>query len=79
MNNVVRIDRSGRAVIFAGVGSLMDTERDGTDEERIVYLGSRLGEVCDAWRYGNTDIDGELMLLAATALAMVEAHTEAAR
>lgn len=66
---------SRRAMLNAALWSLVGTERDEPDHDRIVTLGDRFGDVCAAWRFGHKDIDGELLQLAATALAMVASHS----
>ena len=70
---VTDIHRNARRnMLNAAVWSLVDTERVEPDHDRLITLGARLGEVCDAWRFGHRDLDGELLKLAATALAFVE-------
>jgi hypothetical protein len=68
-------DTSRRAMLLAAIGSLVDDEPGwaNTDDMRSNLLSSRTGDVAHAYLCAHTDIEGELMKVAATALAWLEA------
>lgn len=75
--NVVDFNaRSRRAVLNAGLWSLVDTDRVEPDAEHIITLLSRMGDIADAYRFGHTDISDEMLKVAASALAFVEAREQ---
>lgn len=66
--------RSRRVMIQQTLWALVNAEQVRSDPEQILKIAGRLGEVSDAHRYAHRDIDDELLLLAASVLALVERH-----
>lgn len=71
-----RRDTATRGMLSAHLWMLADQERPDirSDADRLARLTERLGDVASAYLHGHRDIDGEVMLLAATALSWLEAH-----
>jgi hypothetical protein len=68
-------DMARRGILLAAIGSLVDNEPGwaDTDDMRSALLQSRTGDVAHAYLCAHVDIEGELMKVAATALAWLEA------
>lgn len=75
-------DIARRAAIQHAVTARLDAEPPSvtTDAERLALAQARLGEIADAFLWGHTDIDNQVLRLMATLQSWAEARArEAAR